>query len=77
MLQKNYYKYFSYFLITLSISSYFIGFIYGENSAGGGTSDYPYAWSNLQTFLNNSIIDGIHLTTTDDVDAGSRSISCE
>ena len=68
MLQKNYYKYFSYFLITLSISSYFIGFIYGENSAGGGTSDYPYAWSNLQTFLNNSIIDGIHLTTTDDTD---------
>ncbi len=68
MLQKNYYKYFSYFLITLSISSYFIGFIYGENSAGGATSDYPYAWSNLQTFLNNSIIDGIHLTTTDNIE---------
>ena len=33
----NYYKYFSFFLIILSISSFFIGFIYGENSAGAGT----------------------------------------
>jgi len=68
MLQKNYYKYFSYFLITLSVSSYFIGFIYEENSAGGGAVDYIHVWSNLQTFLNNSIVDGIHLTTSYDTE---------
>jgi hypothetical protein len=65
---RSYYKYFSFFLIILSISSYFVGFIYGENSAGGGLADYPNVWLNLQTFLNNSIIDGVHLTTTYDTE---------
>ena len=66
MLKKNHYKYFSFFLIILSISSYFIGFMYGENSAGGGPADYTHVLSNLQTFLNNSIVDGVHLTATYD-----------
>ena len=66
MIKNIHYKYFSLFLIILSISSYFIGFIYGENSAGGGPADYLHVWSNLQTFLNNSIIDGVHLTATYD-----------
>ena len=63
---KSYYKYFSFFLIILSVSSYFVGFIYGENSAGGGPTDYLHVWSNLQTFLNNSIVDGVNLTATYD-----------
>ena len=66
MLQKNYYKNFSVLLIILSISSYFLGFIYGENSAGGGLVDYLHVWSNLQTFLNNSLIEGVNLTATYD-----------
>ena len=66
MFKENYYKYFSFFLIILSISSYFIGFKYSENSAGGGPADYIHVWSNLQTFLNNSIVDGVHLTATYD-----------
>ena len=65
---KSYYKYFSFFLIILSVSSYFVGFIYGENSAGGGPADHSHVWSNLQTFLNNSIIDGVHLTATYDAE---------
>jgi len=54
----NYYKYFSFFLIILSISSFFIGFIYGENSAGAGSfsGDFVGLWKNLQVFLNNDKI---------------------
>ena len=54
-MQKNsYYKFFSFILIFLSISSFFFGFIYGENSAGAGTlnNDFQNVWKNLQTFLN-------------------------
>ena len=40
--------------------------INGENSAGGGPTDYLHVWSNLQTFLNNSIVDGVNLTATYD-----------
>ena len=65
---NNYYKYFSFFLIILSVSSYFLGFLFEENSAGGGTEDFPNVWLNLQTFLNNSIINAVHLTTTSDPD---------
>ena len=68
MFKENYYKYFSFFLIILSISSYFIGFMYDENSAGGGPADYTHVLSNLQTFLNNSIVDGVHLTATYDAE---------
>ena len=66
MIKNIHYKYISFFLIVLSISSYFIGFIYGENSAGGGPADFLHVWSNLQTFLNNSIVDGVHLTASRD-----------
>ena len=66
MIKNIHYKYISFFLIILSISSYFIGFIYGENSAGGGPADFIHVWSNLQTFLNNSIVDGVHLTASND-----------
>ena len=47
----------SYFLIISSISSYFIGFLYGENSAGAGTftGDFVFLWRNLQTFVNNDL----------------------
>ena len=68
MLQKNYYKYFSFFLILLSISSFFIGFNYSENSAGAGSfiGDFEHTWKNLQTFLNNDVSAAVHLTTSYD-----------
>ena len=40
--------------------------MYDENSAGGGPADYTHVLFNLQTFLNNSIVDGVHLTATYD-----------
>ncbi len=61
----------SYFLIILSVLSYFIGFYLNENSAGAGSlifGDLKNTWNNLNTFLNNSILDGIHLTTSLDTD---------
>ena len=66
-IKVNNYKYFSIILILLSISSFFIGYIYDENSAGGGPTDFGHTWANLHTFLNNSISEGIHLTTTFDM----------
>tara|TARA_Y100000590_G_scaffold135383_1_gene154850 strand:- start:1044 stop:2387 length:1344 start_codon:yes stop_codon:yes gene_type:complete len=71
MMMKNiHYKYISFFLIILSISSYFIGFIYGENSAGAGGlyGDFSQTWTNLQLFLNNDISTALKLTTTFDND---------
>ena len=65
-IKVNNYKYFSIVLILLSISSFFIGYIYDENSAGGGPTDFTHTWANLHTFLNNSISKGINLTTTYD-----------
>jgi len=68
---NSYYKFFSICLILLSISSFIIGFIYGENSAGAGgfiTGDFRQTWINLQTFLNNDISTAIHLTTTFDTE---------
>ena len=67
-IKVNNYKYFSIVLILLSISSFFIGYIYDENSAGGGPTDFVHTWANLHTFLNNSIREGIHLTTTFDTE---------
>ncbi len=64
-------KIFSYFLIIFSILSYFIGFYLNENSAGAGSlvfGDLKNTWNNLNTFLNNSILDGVHLTTSLDTD---------
>ena len=53
-MKKNiYYRFIPTILILLSISSFFIGFIYGENSAGAGSAkgDFPGLWKNLQIFL--------------------------
>ena len=59
------YKFISLLLVLLSISSFFIGFIYGENSAGAGSlnGDFVGMWKNLQTFLNNDIATALKFTT--------------
>ena len=66
----NYYKYFSFFLIILSISSFFIGFIYGENSAGAGTfdGDFEILWKNLQTFIKHDLNVAIGFTSNLDAE---------
>ena len=68
MKMHSYYKFFSIFLILLSISSFFIGFIYGENSAGAGglDGDFVNTWKNLQLFLNNDISTAVLITTSAD-----------
>ena len=63
---KNNYKYLSFILIFLYSFSFFLGFYLDENSAGGGAVDYVHILSNLQTFLNNNVVDGVHLTATND-----------
>ena len=65
---NSYYKFFSIFLILLSISSFFIGFIYGENSAGAGgfNGDFKNTWGNLQLFLNNDISTALRITASAD-----------
>jgi len=65
---NSHYKFFSFILIFLSISSFFLGFIYGENSAGAGTlnNDFRYVWKNLHTFLNNELIRALEFTTAAD-----------
>ena len=52
ILQKNI---LIYFIIFLTILSYFIGFYINENSAGAGsfTGDINHVWKNLQIYLNN------------------------
>ena len=61
---NNHYKLISLVLVLLSISSFFIGYIYGENSAGAGTlyHDFENVWINLQTFLNHNLIIAIQFT---------------
>ena len=68
MKMNSYYKFFSIFLILLSISSFFIGFIYGENSAGAGgfNGDFKNTWRNLQLFLNNDISTALRITASAD-----------
>jgi len=58
---NNHYKSISLLLILLSITSFFIGFFYGENSAGAGNydGDFQTIWKNLQIFLNNDILSAI------------------
>ena len=73
-MKKNiYYRFIPTILILLSISSFFIGFIYGENSAGAGSAkgDFPLLWKNLQVFLNNDIITALNFTN--DLDSGYKS----
>ena len=66
----NSYKIFSLLLVFLSVLSLFIGFSYGENSAGAGTflGDFPLMWKNLQTFLNNDLATAIDFTAKIDDD---------
>ena len=61
---NNRYKFASLVLVILSILSFFIGFIYGENSAGAGSldGDFSNVWKNLQTFLNNDIVAALKFT---------------
>jgi len=65
---SNHYKSISLLLILLSIASFFIGFFYGENSAGAGTlhGDFNNLWMNLQTFLNNDLSTAIDFTANSD-----------
>ena len=47
-----------FFLISISILtllSFFLGFVFDENSAGGGPNDSEHIWTNLQVFLTNDI----------------------
>ena len=67
---NSHYKLFSFILIFLSISSFFVGFIYGENSAGAGTlnNDFQQFWKNLNTFINNDLNRALVFTTVHDPD---------
>lgn len=68
-MEKNiFYKLSVYFLISLSVISFFLGFIYGENSAGAGTlaGDFQHHWKNLQTFVNNDLGTAIKFTSETD-----------
>ncbi len=42
-------------LTILVISSFIVGFIIDENSAGGAINDSEHIWANLQIFLNNDL----------------------
>ena len=61
MFLKDNYKIVSILLIFLSVISFFLGFYFDENSAGGGlyTGDFEFIWKNLQIFLNNNITDSL------------------
>ncbi len=65
---SDHYKSISLLLILLSITSFFIGFFYGENSAGAGSynGDFQHMWKNLQIFLNNDILSAITHPDYDD-----------
>ena len=65
---SSHYKSISLLLILLSIASFFIGFFYGENSAGAGTlyHDFNNVWRNLQIFLNNDLSAAIDFTANPD-----------
>jgi|LakMenEpi03Aug12_release.lakeMendotaPanAssembly.Ray.scaffolds.fasta_scaffold169976_1 hypothetical protein len=52
------------FFIFLSIISFFLGFLFRENSAGGGNLDFNNTWPNLKIFLQNDLISSIKNTKT-------------
>ena len=56
--QKNI---FIYPIILLTIISYFLGYIFNENSAGAGlySGDLGHVWKNLQIYLNNGTFESI------------------
>lgn len=50
-------------LIFFILGSYIAGFIFNENSAGGGTiAELNHHWENFQLFLNNDFLTAIELT---------------
>ncbi len=55
-------KYLVYFLIFLTYFSFIIGFIFDENSAGGGSynGDLTWIWGNLEIFKNNDLLIAIN-----------------
>jgi len=60
-LNKKDYPYIS--LILLIATSYIFGFLFQENSAGGGTiGELNHHWENFQLFLNNDFLNAIELT---------------
>ena len=50
----------------MSVLSYFLGFIFKENSAGGAEADFVFVWLNLRTFEENTLLDALKLTATTD-----------
>ena len=54
------------FLVFLSVLSYFVGFIFKENSAGGAHADFVFVWLNLSIFEENTLLDALKLTATTD-----------
>jgi hypothetical protein len=52
------------FFIFLSIVSFFLGYFFRENSAGGGNLDFNNTWPNLKIFLQNDFISAIKNTKT-------------
>ena len=57
-----------YLLIIISISSFFIGFYFNENSAGAGTlnGDFKNVWVNLNTFTNYSLDESLGFVKSGD-----------
>ena len=61
MIKYNLNKSVSFIFIILAALSYFVGFYFGENSAGAGgfNGDIAHIWNNLNIFINNDIISSI------------------
>jgi len=58
---KSNYKFLSRILIFLSLLSFFLGFYFDENSAGGGSylGDWSFLWPNLKLFIDNDLYTAI------------------
>jgi len=55
------------FSIFFIILSFFLGYFFNENSAGGGEGDFiNHTWKNLQLFNSNSLVEALILTNTHD-----------
>ena len=55
MLNKRFESFFLISISILTLLSFFLGFTFDENSAGGGPNDSEHIWTNLQIFLTNDI----------------------
>jgi hypothetical protein len=55
------------FLILIIFFSYFFGFYFNENSAGGGEGDFlNHTWKNLNVFNSNELFQALNITNTND-----------